>query len=113
MAACWWTFVKWVVGLPLAVAGALGCVWFVFWAYPNGGMSTQLEGDTATVLFWLAAIALMYPVMVFIWVSDLQTGLKRAREWEAMTPEARAAALAEVTAAAMVAKPKRKPRKKG
>jgi hypothetical protein len=109
---CWVEFLKWVVGLPLLVAGALGFVWLAYRLTGGFGMSWQLESNTATVLFWLAAIALMYPVMLFVWVSELRDGLKRARDWEAMTPEARSAAL-EAEAAALADKPKRRPRKKG
>lgn len=108
-AACWREFLKWVVGIPVLVVGALGFVWFAFWATGSFGMSWQLESNTATVLFWLAAIALMYPVMLWVWWVELQDGLKRARDWEAMTPEAQAAALAEAQTAA----PKSRRRKKG
>jgi hypothetical protein len=111
-AACWLTFWKWVLGVPLLVGAALGFVWFAFWATGSGGMSWQLESNTATVLFWLAVIALLYPAMLWVWWGDLRDGLKRAAEWEAMSPEARAAAIAEAQAALAV-KPKRRSRKKG
>jgi hypothetical protein len=110
VAECWRAFLKWVVGIPLLVGGALGLVWLAFRATGSFGMSWQLESNTATVLFWLAAIALMYPVMLWVWWVELQDGLKRAREWEAMAPEAREAAIAEAKADA--AKPKRRARKR-
>ena len=113
VAQCWRTFALWVLGIPALVAGALGFVWFAFWATGGLGMSWQLESNTATVLFWLAAIALLYPAMLWVWWGDLREGLKRAREWEAMTPDARAVAVAEAEAAALAAKPKRRSRKKG
>ena len=53
----------------------------------------------------------LYPAMLWVWWGDLREGVRAARDWEAMTPEAQAAALAEVAAAAV--KPKRKSRKKG
>lgn len=108
---CWAEFLKWVVGLPLLVVGALGFVWLAYRLTGGFGMSWQLESNSAAVLFWLAVIALLYPVMLWVWWGDLRDGLKRAREWEAMTPETRAAATAE--AAALAAKPKRRSRKKG
>jgi hypothetical protein len=111
VAQCWLTFWKWVLGIPLLIGVALGFVWFAFWATGSGGMSWQLESNTATVLFWLAAIALLYPAMLWVWWGDLQDGLKRAREWEAMTPEAQATAIADAEAA-LAAKPKRQSRKK-
>jgi hypothetical protein len=52
----------------------------------------------------------MYPLMLFVWVAELRDGLKAARDWEAMTPEAQAAAIAE---AGLAARPKRRKRKKG
>jgi hypothetical protein len=113
VAECWWRFAIWVLGIPLLVAGAFGVVWFAYWAMGGMGMSWQLESNTAAVLFWLAAIALLYPAMLWVWWGDLRDGLKCARDWEAMSPEARAAAMAEAEAAAMVAKPKRRSRKKG
>jgi hypothetical protein len=118
-AQCWRTFAMWVLGLPLLVAAALGFVWFAFWATGSMGMSWQLESNTMTVLFWLAVIALLYPAMLWVWWGDLREGLKAAREWEAMTPEARSAALAEASAAARAAaaakraRPARRARKRG
>lgn len=108
---CWAEFLKWVLGIPLLVGGALGLVWLAFRATGNFGMSWQLESNTATVLFWLAVISLLYPAMLFVWWSDLRDGLQRARDWEAMTPEAREAAIAEAEAAALAVKPKRRSRK--
>jgi hypothetical protein len=112
-AQCWLTFWKWVLGVPLLVGTALAFVWFAFWATGSGGMSWQLESNTGTVLFWLAVIALLYPAMLWVWWGDLRDGLKAARDWEAMTPEARAAAIAEAELAALAAKPKRRGRKRG
>jgi len=111
--ACWRTFLKWVVGIPLLVAGALGIIWLAYWLTGSGGMFCQTESSIGTILFWLAVISLLYPVMLFIWVSDLREGLKAARVWEAMTPQARVAAIAEAEAAGLAAKPKRRSRKKG
>lgn len=109
VAQCWLTFWKWVLGVPLLVAAALAFVWLALWATGSGGMSWQLESNTATVLVWLGLIVLLYPPMLWVWWGDLRDGLKAAREWEAMTPEARAAAIAE---AAVATKPKRSKRGK-
>jgi len=92
--ACWATFLKWVLGVPLAVAGAGGVIWAALWATGAGGMSWQAESDMATTLFWLAAIVLMYPVLLFIWVGDLRAGLREARRWAALSDAERAAELA-------------------
>lgn len=111
VAQCWLTFWKWVIGVPLVVIGALGFVWLAFWATGSGGMSWQLESNTATVLLWLGLIVLLYPAMLWVWGGELREGIKTARDWEAMSPEAQAAAIAETEAAAV--KPKRRVRKKG
>jgi hypothetical protein len=111
-AQCWRTFAMWVLGIPALVAGAVGFVWFAVLAHGSIGMSWQLESNTATALFWLAVISLLYLPMLFVWYSDLRDGLKRARDWEAMSPEAREATMAEAEAAALAAKPKRRARKK-
>ena len=110
VAQCWLTFWKWVIGVPLVVIGALGFVWFAFSATGSGGMSWQLESNTATVLLWLGLIVLLYPAMLWVWWGELRDGIKAARDWDAMTPEARVAAIAEAEAAA--ARPKRRSRKK-
>jgi hypothetical protein len=104
VAQSWLIFWKWVIGVPLAVAGALGFVWLAFWATGSGGMSWQLESNTTTVILWLGIIVLLYPAMLWVWWGDLREGIKTARDWEAMTPEAREAAMAQ---AAMVTRPKR------
>lgn len=96
----WWDFLKWAVGLPLAVAAALGIVWIALWATGSYGMMPKAENDMLGVLGWIALIVLLYPVTLVFMILDLRDGLKAAREWEAMTPEARAAALAEAAAAA-------------
>ena len=110
VAECWRTFALWVLGVPLLVAGALGFVWFAVLAHGSAGLSWQLESNTATVLIGLAVIALLYPAMLWVWWGDLRDGVRAARDWEAMPPDARAAALAKADAAQV---PKRRRRTKG
>jgi hypothetical protein len=93
-AACWAEFVKWTMGVPVVVIAALAVVWAVLWISGSWGLSSQAQGDMGTVLIWLALIGLMYPAMLFIWVSDLRRGLRAAREWEALTEAEQSAALA-------------------
>ncbi len=107
---CWWEFLKWAFGIPLIVAGAMGLIWLAYWATGSSGMVWKTESDIGTILFYLAFITLAYLV---IWALDLRDGLRRARDWQAMTPEARATAIAEAEAAAALAKPKRRKRKAG
>ena len=73
-------------------------------------MEARAAGDMVTTLWWLGIILLLYPAMLWVWWGDLRAGLKAARDWDGMTPEARAAAIAE--AAALAARPKRRARKK-
>ena len=111
VAQCWLTFWKWVLGIPLAVVAALGVIWAAFWALGSMPMDNRAGIDMMTTLWWLGIIVLLYPAMLWVWWGDLRDGIRAARDREVMTPEARAAAMAEVAAAA--AKPKRKSRKKG
>jgi hypothetical protein len=113
VARCWLTFWSWVLGIPLAVAAVIGVIWAALWALGSTEMDNRAASDMVTTLWWLGIIVLLYPAMLWVWWGDLRDGLKHAREWEAMTPEARAAALAEAETAAYVAKPKRRSRKKG
>jgi hypothetical protein len=113
VARCWMTFWSWVLGIPLAVAAVLGVIWVALWALGSTEMDNRAASDMISTLWWLGVIVLLYPAMLWVWWGDLREGLKRAREWDAMTPEARAAAVAEATALAQAAKPKRRSRKKG
>ena len=110
VAECWLTFWAWVLGIPLAVLAALGVIWAALWALGSMPMDARAGIDMMTTLWWLGVIVLLYPAMLWVWWGDLREGIRAARDWEAMTPEARAAALAEAAAAA---KPKRRSRKKG
>ena len=110
VAQCWLTFWAWVLGIPLAVVAALGVIWVALWALGSMPMEARAASDMMTTLWWLGIIVLLYPAMLWVWWGDLRDGLKAARDWAAMTPEARAAAIAEAAAAP---KPKRKSRKKG
>ena len=111
VARCWLTFWAWVLGVPLTVVAVLGVIWVALWALGTMPMDARAGIDMMTTLWWLGVIVLLYPAMLWVWWGDLRDGLKAAQDWEAMTPEARAAAMAEAEAAA--AKPKRKSRKKG
>ena len=93
-AACWAEFAKWTLGIPLLVAAALGIVWIAIWITGSGDMMWQAARDMGTVLMWLALIVLMYPAMMFVWVSDLRLGLRAAKEWAALTEAEQAAAIA-------------------
>ncbi|HMS93887.1 MAG TPA: hypothetical protein PKA03_01450, partial [Tabrizicola sp.] len=70
------------------------------------------ESNIGTTLMYLGFIVLVYPVMLFIWWGDLRDGIRAARDWEAMTPEAQATAIAEAKAARAAAGSKRRTRRK-
>ena len=112
VAECWWTFAKWVLGVPLLVVGALALIWLAYWVTGSGGMVWQTESNIGTTLMYLGFIVLVYPVMLFIWWGDLRDGIRAARDWEAMTPEAQATAIAEAKAARAAAGSKRRTRRK-
>lgn len=89
----WAEFLKWALGVPLAVAAALAVIRAALWLVGSQGMMPKAESDMWGVLGWLGLIVLLYPVALVFLVLDLRDGLRAARAWEAMTPEARATAL--------------------
>jgi hypothetical protein len=89
----WAEFLKWALGVPLAVVAALAVIWAALWLTGSQGMMPKAESDMWGVLGWMGLIVLMYPVALVFLVWDLRDGLRAARDWEAMTPKARAAAL--------------------
>lgn len=93
--------------------GGLAIIAGVLWMMGGQEMFWQTTSDMGTALFWIAGIALMYPFMLFVWVAELRDGLKAARNWQALSPEAQAAAIAETKAAQPVARQKQQARKKG
>ncbi len=106
---CWGAFLKWVLGVPLVCIGGLAIIGGALWLMGGQEMFWRTTSDMGTALFYIAGILLMYPFLLIMWVAELRAGLAAAREWEALTPEAQAAALAE----AKDARPTRKTRKKG
>lgn len=111
-AECWLTFFGWVLGIPLAVIGGIAVIWAALWALGSMPMEARAASDMLTALWWLGIIVLLYPAMLWVWWGELREGLKAARDWEAMAPEARATAMAEAEAAALAARPRRRSRKK-
>ena len=107
-AACWREFAKWVLGIPLLVCGALAIIVGAIWLTRSGEMMWQATRDMGTALAWLALIVLMYPALIVLWVAELRAGLRAARDWDALTPDAQAAAIA----ARAEATPARRRRKK-
>lgn len=110
---CWAVFLKWVLGVPLVVIGGLAIIAGALWLAGGQDLIWRTTADMGTALFWIAAISVMYPAMLYFWVSDLRDGLKAARAWAALTPEAQAAALAEAEAAGRTARTRRRARKEG
>jgi hypothetical protein len=106
-AQVWRQFLLWVLGVPLVLAGAGGIIAGALWL-TQGEMMWQAFSDMATALMWMAFIALIYPAMLFVWVSELREGLARAREWQALSPAEQAARIAAQATAA----PKRRRRGK-
>ena len=99
-AACWVTFAKWALGVPVAVIMALAVVWAALWLSGSWGLTVPASGDMGTVLIWLALIVLMYPPMLFIWASDLRTGLAAADRWAALSEAEQTAVVAALASPA-------------
>lgn len=95
----WGEFLKWAVGVPAVVLAALAVIRVALWLVGSQGMMPKAESDMWGVLGWLGLIALMYPVALVFLVWDLRDGLRAARDWEALSPDARASALAAATEA--------------
>ena len=89
--------------------GGLAIIGGALWLTVGQEMMWQATSDMGTALFWIGAIILMYPLLLIMWVAELRDGLRAAREWDALTPEAQAAAMAEAKAA----RPAARSRKKG
>lgn len=104
---CWRVFLAWALGLPLAVAAALAVIRAALWAAGSAGLMPRAEMDLASVLFWLALIALLYPVGLVLLVLDLRDGLRAARKWRSMTAAEQAEALARQAAEAPPARKRR------
>ncbi len=108
---CWGAFLKWVLGVPLVCIGGLGVIVFGLWAAGGQELMWQTTAAMGTAFFWIAGILLMYPFLIFMWVAELRAGLKAARDWEALSPEAQQAAIAVATAARAALRDKRKARR--
>ncbi len=91
-AACWARFLTWALGVPLVAAAGLGIIAGALWLAGGWGLTSQAMTAMGDALFWIAAIALMYPAMLAIWALDLRDGLRAAAAWADMDPEALAAA---------------------
>jgi hypothetical protein len=106
--ALWGTFLKWVLGVPVIVFGAVGIIALALYLTGSGGMMQRTESDMGTVILMLGGIVLLYPAMLFVWTADLRRGLRTRREWDMMTPAEQEAAIA----AARPAPRQRRSRKK-
>ena len=89
-AALWRRFLLWVIGVPVVVVAAGAVIWGVLWL-SGGDLVWQAVQGMGTSVFWVAAIVLMYPAMIWVWWGELQDGLKAAAAWEAMSLEERMA----------------------
>ncbi len=89
-AACWARFLIWSVGVPLVVVAGLAVIAGGLWLAGGRDLTNQAMLAMGDALFWIAAIALMYPAMLVIWVLELRDGLRAADAWERMDAAERA-----------------------
>jgi hypothetical protein len=89
-ALVWWRFLLWSLGVPAVVAGAAALVWGALWL-SGGDLVWQALSAMGDVVFWGAAILLMYPALLWLWVMELRDGLRAAAEWEGLSEPERAA----------------------
>ncbi len=106
-ATLWKEYLRWTLGIPLVTL--IGCAIIVaaLWI-GGGGMAARTFDNMGMAILWMGLIVLIYPFMLFLWTAELRQGLRDLREWDQLTPEARAAAIA----AHKAARPKRKRRTK-
>jgi hypothetical protein len=90
--ACWGRFLMWSVGVPVVVLVGLAVIAGALWLVGGWGLTNQAMLAMGDALFWIAAIALMYPAMLVIWVLELRDGLRAAKVWNGMDPATHAAA---------------------
>jgi hypothetical protein len=91
---CWGQFLKWALGVPVVIAVGLAIIGGALWLMGGQDLMWRTTSDMGTALLYIAGIVLMYPLLLLLWVAELRAGLRAARDWEAMPPEARAVALA-------------------
>lgn len=89
-AQVWRRFLLWVAGVPVVVLAAGAVIWAALWL-SGGDLVWQAVSGMGTALFWIAAITLMYPAIIWVWSLDLREGLKTAADWDALTEAERAA----------------------
>jgi hypothetical protein len=102
-ATLWKDYRRRVFGIPLIILAA-ALVIGLFLGLSGGEMNWRVSNDMGTAIIYMGLILLIYPVMLVIWTKDLRHGLRDLRDWDNMSPDARAAALA-------AAKPLRKRRR--
>jgi hypothetical protein len=78
--------------VPVVVLAGLGLSAGALWLVGGWGLTNQAMLAMGDALFWIAAIALMYPAMLVLWVLELRDGLRAADAWERMDPATRAGA---------------------
>lgn len=108
---CWGEFLKWVLGIPLVIVGGLAIIGGGVWLAGGQDLTWQVAQNMGTALFYILGILLLYPLLMFMWVAELRDGLKAARDWEALSPEAQNAAMAEAKEARAGLREKRKMRR--
>lgn len=108
---CWGEFLKWVLGVPLICIGGLAIIGGGLWLAGGQELMWQTTQAMGSALFYILGILLMYPLLMVMWVAELRGGLKAARDWEALSPEAKQAAIAEAKDTRVVLRQKRKARR--
>jgi len=109
--ACWGEFLKWALGIPAVILGGLAIIGGGLWLAGGQDLMWQTTQAMGTSLFYILGILLMYPLLMFMWVAELRTGLRVARDWAALSPEAQAAAIAGAKAAQVAMREKRQARR--
>ena len=81
-AQVWRRFLLWMLGVPTAIVAAPGIIAGSLWL-SGGDLAWQAVSDPGTTVFWIGAIVLMYPVLIWVWIGALRQGLHAAAAWDA------------------------------
>jgi hypothetical protein len=76
-AQLWRVFLRNAVGIPLAILAGLAIIGGALWL-TGGDVFWRTISDMGTALFWIGAIALMYPALLVLWIVELRDGLRKA-----------------------------------
>lgn len=108
---CWGEFLKWALGVPVVIFGSLAIIGGAVWLAGGQDLMWRTTATMGEALLYIGGLLLLYPLLMIMWVAELQVGLRAARDWAALPPEAQKAAIAEGKAALKADRDRRQERR--